>query len=795
MKKIACALFLVMTVLFSALTASAAMPDASAFYKAEDVTPVTAERCNMTLQLQDGANTITRSGVYCVQGSCVGQLIIDAKDVDVYLYFDGISITSPDGPAIHVKAADKVIITLAAGTESTLKDSATFTLPVNEDEPNGALFSKADLSINGSGTLRVTAQYDDGIVSKDSLVIADAHIIVDSKGDAIRGKDSVMLYHANVTTASGNDGVKSTNAEDNGRGWIYILNSNLTITAQHDGIQAEKELYISGGTYSIVSGGGCLPEYRQEIAAPVRKADRALSQETEEDEVEAETESGKGIKAADIHIGSGMFVINSRDDALHANGSITIADGYFEFASNDDGIHADDTFELINGHILITESYEGIEAAHISLRGGKTDVTAIDDGWNAASKAVAAADSGRRKKSHDYSITVSGGEHTILAGTDAIDSNGSILISGGMTLASSSNEMKEVPIDYPMVCECRITGGIFAASGGYGKNMQTFNQIENQAAVTLKWKEQQSTGTAVTLLIGNAEVLTFTPKAPFKSIIVSTPEVQVGRELTVLTGDDGNCSRTIEENIMFFPVTQSKRTGKAAQTSAPVEENQEPVSYGTMIEQPASGSNLGYLLYTPNGAGNEELPLIVYLHGGSGKGNDLALVTAADGFPKYIQDGQLGDVRAYILMPQCPEDQNGWRNISSQVFALIDEVCACLPVDQQRIILTGHSMGGTGAWALATMQPERFSCVVPMSGSVRITKKNEKALSRLSVWAFVAENDKVVSPDSSVDFSTQLADVNPNARLTVFEGAGHRDVPVLAWLDEELGLLDWMLSQ
>lgn len=118
---------------------------------------------------------------------------------NVFLLMDGVSITSPDGPAVYIKAADEVILTLADGTQITLTDSAVYTLPDGEDEPDGALFSKTDLSINGTGTLRVKAHYDDGIVRKDSLVIANTGIIVDSRGDAIRGKDSVMLHHATIS--------------------------------------------------------------------------------------------------------------------------------------------------------------------------------------------------------------------------------------------------------------------------------------------------------------------------------------------------------------------------------------------------------------------------------------------------------------------------------------------------------------------------------------------------------------------------------------------------------------------
>ena len=765
--------------------------------RAADITPIAPGQCT-TLQLHDGENRLEAPGAYHITGSCRGQLVIDVQKGNVFLLMDGVSITSPDGPAVYIRAADNVYLTLADGTQNTLTDSPVYTLPDGEDEPDGALFSKADLSINGTGTLQVNARYDDGIVSKDSLVIANSTIIVDSRGDAIRGKDSVTLYDATISAVAGKDGIKSTNDQDEGRGWIVCQDSDLTIAAQEDGIQAETSLFISGGRCSITSGGGCTPENRQTVSAPVRKRDQAAA--TVHDEAEADMASGKGLKAGGISISGGTFAISSRDDAIHAQGSITIEGGDFELASNDDGIHADDTFTLDDGCILINECYEGIEAAHILLHGGKTDVTAIDDGWNAASKALSEAESGKRKKSRDFDIAVSGGEHSILAGADAIDSNGSILISGGTTIAASTNEMKEVPIDYPEVCVCRITGGTLIASGGYGKNTQSFSEAENQACLLLKWKDWQPAGEGVTLKHEGDTVLTTTPMAPFKTLIVSTPALQEGLSIAVWQGDAAVCQRTVSGSLMQFPVTQSKRTQSlrgVENGAAATEQPAKAEASGSMTAYPASStsSELGYWLYTPDGAGQEMLPLIVYLHGGSGKGSDLQRITEADGFPQYLQTGKLGDVRAYVICPQCPESAKGWQEAAEQVFTLIDAVCAKVPIDTSRIILTGHSMGGTGTWTLAALAPQRFSCIVPMSGSVRLTKRNQQALSKLPIWAFVASDDKVVDPASSADCISRLNAAGAQAGLTVFEGAGHRDVPALAWLDEELGLLSWMLAQ
>ncbi|MGN0793768.1 MAG: carbohydrate-binding domain-containing protein [Aristaeellaceae bacterium] len=777
------------------LFATASAQTLPAITEAPDIPAVTPQQCTETLALRDGINTIARAGAYHITGSCTGQLVVDAKGAYVSLLFDGISITSPEGPALHIKAAQQVVITLADGTESQLTDSAVYTLPEYEDEPDGALFSKADLCINGTGSLRVTARYDDGIVSKDSLLIACASLTVDSKGDAIRGKDSVVLDRANITITAGKDGVKSTNDTDSGRGWVCCLDSCLTISAREDGIQAERELTIHGGMYRIISGGGCQPEYRQTIAAPVRKADQPLIQaeKTAKDSIE----SGKGVKATDIRISSGMMVVSSRDDALHANGSITIHDGYIDLSSNDDGIHADDTFTLLGGSVTITESYEGIEAAHIHLNGGTTDVTAIDDGWNAASKAVSGAESAKGKKNRDFDIIVSDGEHRVLSGGDAIDSNGSILISGGVTCAASSNAMKEVPIDYPKVCECRVTGGVLIASGSYGRNTQHVTQSDNQASVMLKWKDNQTAGTPVALLVDGQEVLSFAPAADFKCVIVSAPALQAGQQLTVQQGDV-TCRREITDSVMTFPVTQRKKASSLFDPDMMLAGTTRPAakqSYGTLTAHPATAQSLGYWFYTPQGAGKEKLPLIVYLHGGSGKGSDLTQITSVDGFPRYLRDGKLGNVRAYVLIPQCPANKSGWQSIATQVFALIDRISNQVPVDTSRVILTGHSMGGTGTWALGAMAPERFSCIVPMSGSISLTAGKQQALSKVTVWAIVGEKDKTVLPASSVNTIAKLQKAQGNARITLLPGAAHRDVPARAWLDPQLGLLDWMLAQ
>lgn len=219
---------------------------------------------------------------------------------------------------------------------------------------------------------------------------------------------------------------------------------------------------------------------------------------------------------------------------------------------------------------------------------------------------------------------------------------------------------------------------------------------------------------------------------------------------------------------------------------------------GTMQQGSFAAANdtapLRYWLYVPEKA-EEAVPLVVYLHGGSGRGDDLQTLLETDGFPQYLAQGRLGDLQAYVLIPQLPAQAKGWEEAGATLLALIDSLCQSEPIDASRVSLTGHSMGGTGVWALAAAYPQRFSCAAPLSGSVRRTPQTAAALAQLPIWALVGAQDTVVPPRASEAMAEQLQARGANARLSVFADASHTDVPALAYLDPELGLLDWLLAQ
>ncbi|MDR0840423.1 MAG: carbohydrate-binding domain-containing protein [Christensenellaceae bacterium] len=443
------------------LPSTAAAVDLNAAWDSETATKITLEGASITID-GPGAKTdqnvvaIAAPGTYVVSGSLPdGQLAIAAKKTDViHLVLCGVEITNKSGAAIYASKCGKLVITLAEGTQNTLTDggSAFAYANVSEEEPNAALFCKDDLTINGAGSLAVHAGFHNGIGTKDNLIIAGGVFDIDAANHGLRGNDSVTILGGDFTIRAGNDGIQTNNGEDAAKGSILIEGGRLAITAAHDGIQSENGLFILGGAFNITAGGGA-------AAAPPTSADaqpggyRGFTPPTSDDAApaaaaDAETGSYKGLKAVNaIEISAGTFDIDSADDAVHANGDIAIRGGEFTLASGDDGMHADGTLTISGGSVNVLQSYEGLESANIDISAGTIVVMASDDGINAAGGADANIGGGRFGADSfaagaPYGIVLTGGEITIYSGSDGIDSNGTLEVSGG-TIAVFVNALRD----------------------------------------------------------------------------------------------------------------------------------------------------------------------------------------------------------------------------------------------------------------------------------------------------------------------------------------------------------------
>lgn len=389
-------------------------------WKNESLTHIQLNGANASFE-GDGAvdiknNTISinSSGVYEISGKLDdGQIIVntDSKDKGlVRLILNGVEIHSSTTAPIFVKNAGKTVISLPEGTENTLSDPEKYVYTdSSEDEPNGALYSRDDLTINGSGKLAIKANYNNGIVGKDNLKITGGDITVEAADDAIVGRDLLAIKDGSFHLKAGGDGMKSTNDEKDTKGTIVIEDGTFEINTDSDGIQSVQSLFIAGGDFSIVTGDGSPEKIEShegmgmnmpgpwqggsddstvpngQAAAntdnPKGNPDTNTSTNTTTDETDSV--SSKGLKAeVKIGIGGGTFEIDSLDDAVHSNDSVVLTGGKMKIATGDDGIHADSSVQVIDGDFNIIKSYEGVEGTSITIDGGKLHMNTNDDGVN-----------------------------------------------------------------------------------------------------------------------------------------------------------------------------------------------------------------------------------------------------------------------------------------------------------------------------------------------------------------------------------------------------------------------------
>lgn len=194
---------------------------------------------------------------------------------------------------------------------------------------------------------------------------------------------------------------------------------------------------------------------------------------------------------------------------------------------------------------------------------------------------------------------------------------------------------------------------------------------------------------------------------------------------------------------------------------------------------------MDYLLYLPPDYESKEAwPLMLFLHGAGERGDDLELVKK-HGPPKLIEQGK--DFPFIVVSPQCPKFQRWW---PLELTALLDEITEKYNVDEDRVYVTGLSMGGFGTWALATYSPHRFAAIVPICGGGE--RYWAKRIAHLPTWVFHGAKDKAVPVERSKRMVQALQKEDGNVKLTIYPELGHNSwTPTYA--DPEL--YDWLLKQ
>ncbi len=381
--------------------------------------------------------TITSEGAYLLAGSLSnGQIVVDADEsAKVQLSLDGVQLFNDATAPIYVVSADKVFVTTTSGSDNYV----TATLVEDEDSNvDSAIFSKADVTLNGAGSLTVSATNGNGITSKDDLAITSGTYTITAGNHGLEANNSIRIAGGTFSITSQKDGLHSEHDEDPTLGYIYIANGNLTIDAQGDGMDASGQIQIDDGVFDIVTAGG--HENAPEVTSTMGGGQMQGGMTSQ---MGGQMQGGMGGMAGGVSnsgagtaqvvnlaggggqmggqmqggMQSGMgtmpemgempemtegqvterpemgemgemptMVTVEVDESLSAKGikagtAITLYNGTFTLDTYDDGIHGDQTTEIHDGSFVIAAGDDAIRAdMTTTIHGGTMVITACYEG-------------------------------------------------------------------------------------------------------------------------------------------------------------------------------------------------------------------------------------------------------------------------------------------------------------------------------------------------------------------------------------------------------------------------------
>lgn len=441
--------------------------------------------------------TITSAGTYIISGSLSdGQIVIAASDSDkVQLVLNNAEINCNTSAAVYVKSADKVFVTLPAGTTNSLGGGTEY-VQTDDNTVDGVIFSKSDLALNGTGTLKIDADYRHGIVTKDTLCITGGTYVIDAVKTCLAGKDGIKILDGSFTLTAGSKGLNSGNDDDAKEGSIYIAGGTFTIKSEDDSIHADGSCIIAGGTYTIAAG----------------------------------------------------------DDGIHANYDTIITDGSITITDSYEGIEGR-RITVSGGTINLTASDDGINAA----TGGSSDEQRMPGGQkgefggfgrqkgadvqsqemqmpqDGQQPQEMQAPASRSASDDDVYVKITGGTITVNAGGDGIDSNGNLYITGGTVYVAGPTSNGDGALDYEE--EASITGGTLIAAGSSGM-AQGMGSNSTQCSMLVNLSETIAAGSVISLKDSSGNVLiSWTSPKQFSSVVISTAELAQGSTYALVTGD------------------------------------------------------------------------------------------------------------------------------------------------------------------------------------------------------------------------------------------------------------------
>lgn len=474
---------------------------------ADDMTECESDK----VRIDGNTITILNSGTYILQGQLSdGKILVDSTDNDIVrLVLSGVDVTSSDSAPIYVKRAKGTIITLAEDTTNTFTDAGTYGMENEQDnEPNAAIFSKDDLTVNGSGTLVVNANYNHGLQSKDNLRLINGTIFVNSAGDGIVGKDSVVIKEADVRVCSGDAGIKATNIE-NGYGYIYLDSPVLTIDSMGDGLHSDTVIQMDGGDVTIQSGDdGIHADIKVLINGGTLKIE----------------DSYEGIEGCMIVINDGNISIYSDDDGINASNGTASGPAGGMFMGNKEREKSNVPENMPNS---MPDNKMNAKPDNLPDEGTDGNERIEEPASSEVSTALADI---------DVLIEINGGTVYVNASGDGIDSNGSIVMNGGDVRVDGPENGGNGALDYDS--DFQINGGTLIAVGSSQMAMAP-SEDSGINSVHVVFGNYYEAGTNIVIKdMEENELVSYTPSKKFNSFVFSGEIIEMGMSYAVYADNE-----------------------------------------------------------------------------------------------------------------------------------------------------------------------------------------------------------------------------------------------------------------
>ena len=290
---------------------------------------------------------IVEEGVYVLSGAVENVTVTVQADNEakVQIVLDGVSIENEDSPAICVKSADKVFIT-TTDSKNDMEVSGSYEADGNTNL-DAVIFSKADLVLNGTGTLEIVSAEGNGITSKDDLKITGGIYNITSLKDSLEANDSIHIADGDITIVTNKDALHSENEDDGSLGYIYILDGTLNINAADDAIRGTTVVQIDGGTINIET---CTEGIE---GTYIQINGGEISIYATDDGINASEKSSSYDLMIEVNGGTIYVKVGSGDtDAFDSNGDIYINGGTIDVEANS-AFDASGTAQLNGGEVTV----------------------------------------------------------------------------------------------------------------------------------------------------------------------------------------------------------------------------------------------------------------------------------------------------------------------------------------------------------------------------------------------------------------------------------------------------------